>query len=268
MRERPEETWRSSPRPAGTLAHSAGKHRMSAASRDQLWLVSVGARSTAAHRRRAPHSLRSAPLAPLGNRCFAHRRRMRRSASRPAWLARGRSRPARVGGASRGPRVRRRSGRSRRTATRRSGCRASSTIPAARRPQPLRASITRPATFPVTAPAACDARPIVLSSARSAQANSVARIARPTMITTTPGPGSASIATPAPSTMNPSAATSIRFALRPTHARTMTGPRRPNRFQNGGGATAASSSSLTSGAAFSLSERPWRPRVARGRHRS
>ena len=108
----------------------------------------------------------------------------------------------------------------------------------------------------MTEPAACDALPSVLSSARSAHANSVARMARPTMMTITPGPGRTSSASPAPTTVKPSAATSMRFALRPTHARTMTGPRRPNRSQNGGGATAASSSSLTLGAAFLLSDRP------------
>ena len=42
----------------------------------------------------------------------------------------------------------------------------------------------------------------------------------------------------------------------PIQARTMTGPRRPKRFQNGAGVTAASSSSVGSSGAFSLRKRP------------
>ncbi len=44
----------------------------------------------------------------------------------------------------------------------------------------------------MTVPAAWEALPSVLSSARSAHANSVAKMASPTMITIRPGPGSAS----------------------------------------------------------------------------
>ena len=82
-------------------------------------------------------------------------------------------------------------------------CRRLGGTPPARRPGRPAASARRSARRTDALSRAARARSFILSRARSAQANWVARMARPAMITSRPGPGVTSITTPAAVTVPP-----------------------------------------------------------------